>query len=157
MDLSLLGGRGSIGLELAAGNILAPGLNTGTQMGKIGNIVSVASVDISGVSVTTVMSVDVVAGEQLMVKKLWMNNLTTTAADLTLEVEIDGIVVGTATVIASTNLGVFIFGHNDTGTQQDVTNVLQDVLVKSNLTLRARKTPAIAAAAFLTYVKLKRG
>lgn len=150
-------GGGGVGLYLAAGNVLFPGINTGTQIGQINNAVNVSNVNISGGTLTTVMSANVPAGENMLIKKLSLSNLTTTAADLTIEVEIDGVVVGTATMTSSAAGNVYIFGHNDSGTQQNVTNVLQDILVRSNITLRARKTPATAAGAALTYVKLKKG
>jgi hypothetical protein len=154
MDLSLLGGSCGIGLELAAGNLIKMG--SSPALGQSANVVSVSGVNISA-GMTQMMSVDIPVGEVMMLRKLSFGNLTTTAADLSVQIEIDGVVVATGAITATAETGVTAIGCTQTGTQPEVTNVLQDIIVKSNLKISANKSPASAASVTITYVKLKRG
>lgn len=150
---SASGGSGS-GIALASGNILNVGIAANFPA-RSGNVLTVSGVDISSPTITTMISINAPANGHLLLRKLTLSGLTSTSSDLGIELEIDGVVCATQTLTASVLTGVTVLGNASTGTQELVNDTLQDIIVRSNFTLRVRKTPATAASATLTYIKAR--
>lgn len=154
MPISLKAAAGGGGRynRLAAGNVIQ--LDATTSSATYSNTVTVSNVNISA-ALTEMVSVNVPVGELIVIKLASISSLNTTSNTLSVELEVDGLVVASASEPASTSASRQFIGASPSGGAQPGSATITDIEVRSNFKIRARKLLSTAATISVNFAKIK--